>query len=1076
MRRWLKICFLCLLAAAGVGRGAWAKVTDVHIEKSSNNVVLFIRGNETLQYKLSEFQDPPRMMVTVFDQALAVNRPSIKVNQGQVQEVFLQQDGEHVRFNIVLSARSQYNVFTKDGNRTIVLSMRTDDFALDGTPAKGEGAFAQTGAPVAGQGMGAGQTPKGGVGPNFPPQGFAYRDYQGDQPPPLPGYGFGQLNQAGKGGAFDTVNVFEKGVDTSPLLEHVVFHDATISEVSLQLSKMTGVNILVEASIVAASEVDAAVGAVVREGAGGITLDLHNVTLEQALDSIAKTSGWTWMKLGNSYLIVTLDTKFQGFAQSGWGNALVDTVLPSDVRFVALQYASAYDVASYVRPILGEDNDSQDFVGIAVDGARNALILRGPAHILDRAQNIIAKLDVPSFNKPLVSRVLYLPDDLWEHPADIQNLEDLLKRSAFMGVDGEKPLMKPMTNEEDLLYDITFIDTIGAVVYIGPEEGFLKLKSIVDQFAGSGYAWRMHTFKLQNLPVMSLPRGELSSVFRWGLASPESERVAPNEQRGQQVYYDINNNSIQFFGSDSDAKRLKEFLDRVDTVEAKVVTVAVPLKNLKTHIIAPSTVNASGGRASGGSTGTQFSFFGDASATATTQGDTASCQHALECQLRGPYYGYPYYGEQPELQSDDGTEPVEKYSRNPVVISFYHQNNTVKITGPQLYVHRIRDLFMEADAEVSINIVTDTLRMKYAAPIDAGNYLQAVMSRGGGCSRGGSANSSFFTGAPVERGMDNYSEFIFVGGIQLVPGSELDRTQEDSVCLYWTSDDHRGLLVLEGPPTAVAQAKRHLANYDQPVAMVKLDMKVLELRSLDSERNVAEILYNNGDFSATAAPNSLILKLIKGVTGTEGSTTGSSAKSARLEFENTGLKARLLGNPSVITTHQKTTSLNFQESVLSSTTDENGNVITEAQPFGFQFTITPFIHDGNEVTLQVRPTITTLQGVEQGPQCPRQITTGGQSTGSTTCVDAPVALTSTRTLDTTVRVKNNVPLILGGIVSSRDRDQDFKVPVLGDLPIIGKLFKGTSKEKDDLEVVIVITPTIMMGNEDLADANLNAGP
>jgi len=60
-----------------------------------------------------------------------------------------------------------------------------------------------------------------------------------------------------------------------------------------------------------------------------------------------------------------------------------------------------------------------------------------------------------------------------------------------------------------------------------------------------------------------------------------------------------------------------------------------------------------------------------------------------------------------------------------------------------------------------------------------------------------------------------------------------------------------------------------------------------------------------------------------------------------------------------------------------------------------------------------------------------------------------------------VRIRDGQTLILAGIIQESERESITKWPILGDLPIIGSLFRNTVKENDRSEVVIVVTPQIM---------------
>ena len=68
---------------------------------------------------------------------------------------------------------------------------------------------------------------------------------------------------------------------------------------------------------------------------------------------------------------------------------------------------------------------------------------------------------------------------------------------------------------------------------------------------------------------------------------------------------------------------------------------------------------------------------------------------------------------------------------------------------------------------------------------------------------------------------------------------------------------------------------------------------------------------------------------------------------------------------------------------------------------------------------------------------------------------------STRSTNTTVRVNNGETLLIGGLIFDTADELDSKVPILGDIPVIRRLFNYGSKEKEQRELLIFITPTVV---------------
>jgi len=70
----------------------------------------------------------------------------------------------------------------------------------------------------------------------------------------------------------------------------------------------------------------------------------------------------------------------------------------------------------------------------------------------------------------------------------------------------------------------------------------------------------------------------------------------------------------------------------------------------------------------------------------------------------------------------------------------------------------------------------------------------------------------------------------------------------------------------------------------------------------------------------------------------------------------------------------------------------------------------------------------------------------------------------TREATAYVRIKNNEPFILGGLLSQEDKKSLYKVPLLGNIPWLGNLFSYQSTTSSDVELIICVTPTIVYGN------------
>lgn len=130
----------------------------------------------------------------------------------------------------------------------------------------------------------------------------------------------------------------------------------------------------------------------------------------------------------------------------------------------------------------------------------------------------------------------------------------------------------------------------------------------------------------------------------------------------------------------------------------------------------------------------------------------------------------------------------------------------------------------------------------------------------------------------------------------------------------------------------------------------------------------------------------------------------------------------------------------------------NPNVTTTFEPTGVTIEMVPFILSENLVRLDVSIDVSAQTGSVP------YVISGVQ-------VDAPII--SQRAAGTTVHVYSGQVLVVGGLRSSTQIETITKVPLLGDIPIIGWLFKSRSTRKRNTEILMMVTPTIKIPSETL---------
>ncbi|XZO02102.1 MAG: AMIN domain-containing protein [Microcoleus sp.] len=175
-----------------------------------------------------------------------------------------------------------------------------------------------------------------------------------------------------------------------------------------------------------------------------------------------------------------------------------------------------------------------------------------------------------------------------------------------------------------------------------------------------------------------------------------------------------------------------------------------------------------------------------------------------------------------------------------------------------------------------------------------------------------------------------------------------------------------------------------------------------------------------------------------------------------LQAQINTLNAKILTDPTLVVQEGETANVNITDEVLTNITQQTqttGNTSTTTttavkDKAGLQLGVAiDRIDDNGFISLRVNP-IVRAPGAEQ------QLSTGANTN--------TIRLLSERSLQSgLIRLRDGQTLIVSGIISDQERVTARKIPILGDLPIIGSLFRRTNKENQRAEVIVLLTPQIL---------------
>jgi pilus assembly protein CpaC len=122
----------------------------------------------------------------------------------------------------------------------------------------------------------------------------------------------------------------------------------------------------------------------------------------------------------------------------------------------------------------------------------------------------------------------------------------------------------------------------------------------------------------------------------------------------------------------------------------------------------------------------------------------------------------------------------------------------------------------------------------------------------------------------------------------------------------------------------------------------------------------------------------------------------------------------------------------------------NSAISVEYKQFGVGLAFTPIVLADGRISMRVRPEVSELS-----------------EAGSVKLQGFVVPSLTTRRAETTVELGSGQSFMIAGLLQNRNRNNIEKAPFLGDLPILGMLFRSTSYQREETELVIVVTPYLV---------------
>ena len=327
----------------------------------------------------------------------------------------------------------------------------------------------------------------------------------------------------------------------------------------------------------------------------------------------------------------------------------------------------------------------------------------------------------------------------------------------------------------------------------------------------------------------------------------------------------------------------------------------------------------------------------------------------------------------------------------------------------------------------------------------------------------------------------NYIEASEIATILEGVGNSLlrDTKTEDLKEFSIQSSETNNALVISAPQAVMNSIKSVIKRLDIPRAQVLVEAVVVSVSGdFNNELGFAgvgsevfedaldgNVFGANLDSAGASASDAFAGLAAANAAGTDpgtaiaGALAGSSGFTyGYLEDGNLGAvlravasrsKSNIMSTPTIVALDNEEASLLVGQNIpfiTGSATSSGANVnnpfqTIERQDVGITLNITPRINQGDSITLDIDQ---TTENVSQ-----------------TTVAGASDLVTDKTEINTSVLIKDGQILVLGGLMSDSDSESRTQIPILGDIPVLGRLFRSKSKTKNKNNLVVFIKPTIL---------------
>jgi len=383
------------------------------------------------------------------------------------------------------------------------------------------------------------------------------------------------------------------------------------------------------------------------------------------------------------------------------------------------------------------------------------------------------------------------------------------------------------------------------------------------------------------------------------------------------------------------------------------------------------------------------------------------------------------------------------------------------------------------DVEVEPTINFEVINLEYADAEDLSSTLNELVgasrgssSLGSSSSRSGtsSRNSSRSSSSRTSRSSSSRSSSSRSGSSSRItprtsPAGTIENLNSLSENTKILADDRTNSILLMGEKADIAALKSVIKSLDVMLEQVVIEAAIFEIGLGNELRHGIDWLYKSlnddgspnriGAWDGSSLVTNTVNSLVSGAFNYYQGLSGLDAE-ILINLTQTDQDARLISTPVIMTTDntEATLSIGEQRPVVTSTdsySSTGGSLRSnyEYKDIGIQLTVTPRINPQRFVVMELT-------------QKADQIGTIVEIDGN----EVPTILN--REFEASIAVPDGGTVVLGGLMSTEMKDSVTKIPILGDIPFIGRyLFSSITKIEDQRELIVLLTPYVMTNMEEM---------